>query len=197
MARRGDHTFEELNAMILKAAYEILQEEGFQQVSTRKIAAKIGYTVGTLYNIFQNLDDIFMNLNGMTLDALIKALSEADQTNIKSIAYAYIKFSQNNFHAWSLLFEYQFQDSTMFPRWYQQKVDTLLELVAHSLKRPLDKLSPDKTKECITVLWASIHGISILSSRDKLSKTGASNPKSLIDNLIDNYLNGILSQRIN
>jgi|JI10StandDraft_1071094.scaffolds.fasta_scaffold549330_2 AcrR family transcriptional regulator len=193
MARRGDHTFEELSSMILNAAYEILETEGFQKISTRKIATKIGYTVGTLYNVFQNLEDIFIHLNARTLDSLIKSLSESDVTSIKSLAYAYVKFSQESFNAWSLLFEYQFDDKTQFPRWYQPKVDSLLGIVANSLKDLSGKCSPEKTKESIIVIWSSIHGICILSNRGKLNKTGASDPKSLIDNLIDNYLKGLLA----
>lgn len=193
MARRGDHTFEELSSMILNAAYEILETEGFQKISTRKIATKIGYTVGTLYNVFQNLEDIFIHLNARTLDSLIKSLSESDVTSIKSLAYTYVKFSQESFNAWSLLFEYQFDDKTQFPRWYQPKVDSLLGIVANSLKELSIKCSPEKAKESIIVIWSSIHGICILSNRGKLNKTGASDPKSLIDNLIDNYLKGLLA----
>lgn len=193
MARRGDHTFEELSSMILNAAYEILETEGFQKISTRKIATKIGYTVGTLYNVFQNLEDIFIHLNARTLDTLIKKLSEVDITNIKALAYAYVQFSQENFNAWSLLFEYQFDENTQFPRWYQPKVDSLLAIVANSLKDLTQKCTLEKTKESIIVIWSSIHGICILSSRGKLSKTGASDPKALIDNLIDNYLKGLLA----
>ncbi len=197
MGRRGDHTFEQLNDMILEATKELLSEEGFHNVSTRRIASRIGYSVGTLYNIFQNLDDIYMHLNVRTLDRLIDILREAlnDKTRspIKSIAYAYIKFSIDDFNAWSLLFEYRFQEDLIVPKWYNDRIEQLYDMVGNALGKVLQTDDTASLKEYITVLWAGIHGICVLSTKGKLSRAGIkeSQSQALIDNFIDNYLNGI------
>jgi hypothetical protein len=52
MARRKDHTRVQLKEMSLLAGQKILQEEGIPSFSARKIAKEIGYTVGTVYNVF-------------------------------------------------------------------------------------------------------------------------------------------------
>ena len=41
---------------------------GLSGFSTRQIAKKIGYTLGTLYNIFESYDDIILHINAATLD---------------------------------------------------------------------------------------------------------------------------------
>lgn len=197
MGRRGDHTFDQLNNMILDAAKDLLIEEGFQRISTRKIANRIGYSVGTLYNVFQNLDDIYMHLNGRTLDELIKILDDAiaDKavSQIKSMSYAYIKFSMDHFNAWSLLFEYRFPENVVVPKWYNEKIEHLYSIVGKALAHALQINDPQKLKGYITVIWAGIHGICVLSTKGKLSRAGVQESQSqlLIDNFIDNYLNGV------
>ena len=54
MARRSDHTREEIREMALVATEQIVSVAGFSALSARKIAKKIGYTVGSLYLLFDN-----------------------------------------------------------------------------------------------------------------------------------------------
>lgn len=63
--------------MALAAAGGILDRDGYGALSTRKVAAKIGYTVGSLYFIFRNLDDLILQLNARTLDEMHAAMHTA------------------------------------------------------------------------------------------------------------------------
>jgi AcrR family transcriptional regulator len=197
MGRRGDHTFKELSTMILDSANNILVAEGFQKITTRKIATQIEYSVGTLYNIFQNLDDIYIHLNGRTLDSLIQTLEEAMKekncSQLRSIAYAYVKFSINHFNAWSLLCEYRFSESVNVPKWYEEKIAHLYCIVEKALTNVLNIDNSQHLKKYITVLWAGIHGICALSSKGKFIRTGLVETESqhLVDTFLDNYVNGI------
>ena len=58
MGRRSQHSPEVLREMILDAAEAIVAEGGLTLLSAREIAKRIEYSPGTLYNIFQNLDDV-------------------------------------------------------------------------------------------------------------------------------------------
>ena len=58
MGRRADHSRDELFEMALSAAREIAEEDGLGGLTARRIAAKIGYSAGTLYNLFDDLDDL-------------------------------------------------------------------------------------------------------------------------------------------
>jgi AcrR family transcriptional regulator len=196
MGRRGDHSFEELSKMILDAAYDILEEEGYTKLSTRKIATKIGYTVGTLYNVFQNLDDIFIHINGRTLDKLIEHLNiavakDSKDNKIKLLAQAYIDFSKENFNIWSTLFEYRFEEGHQIPKWYNEKVNNLYGVVEKSIRPLLSPKHQAEVKEIITVLWSGIHGICILSIKGKLDRTGVESASVLVDHFLTNYMNGV------
>ncbi|MES2985279.1 MAG: hypothetical protein V4735_08845 [Pseudomonadota bacterium] len=48
MARRYDHSKEALQEMAISAGQSIIQSQGFGKFSARKVAAEIGYTVGTV-----------------------------------------------------------------------------------------------------------------------------------------------------
>ena len=68
MARRSDHSREEIKEMALNAAMEVLEQEGPKGLSARKVASAIGYTVGTLYLVFKNQQEMVLQLNARTLD---------------------------------------------------------------------------------------------------------------------------------
>ena len=48
MARRNDHSKEELQSMAIDATRSLISQAGYEGVSARKVANSIGYTVGTL-----------------------------------------------------------------------------------------------------------------------------------------------------
>lgn len=196
MGRRGDHSYQQLNDMIVGAAYELMEKEGHANISTRKIAANIGYTVGTLYNIFSNIDDIFIHVNSLTLNKLYFQLHEAaekapNDAKLKALADAYIKFSEENFNLWSLLFEYRLPADQAIPKWYHEKINKMYTLVASVVGSVMPELSEGKLQNTVMVLWACMHGICALSIKGKLDRAGAQSAQVLADNLLDNYLQGL------
>ena len=69
MARRSDHTREELTELAIDAALALIEADGFAQFSARQVAAKIGYTVGTLYNVFGSYDSLLLHVQSQALFA--------------------------------------------------------------------------------------------------------------------------------
>jgi AcrR family transcriptional regulator len=47
---------------ILKAAVQVLIDEGFERATTNRIADRAGYSVGTLYQYFKNKEDIYREI---------------------------------------------------------------------------------------------------------------------------------------
>ena len=70
MGRRSTHTPEQLRHLILDAAQAIIETNGLAGLSAREIARRIGYSPGTIYNMFQNLDDVVLHVEARVLDAL-------------------------------------------------------------------------------------------------------------------------------
>lgn len=195
MGRRGQHSFEELFAMIVDAAYDIVVRDGFERLSTRKIAAQIGYSVGTLYNVFENLDDIFLHLNSRTLDLIIDkirgAALSATENPFNAMAHAYSQFSSENYNIWSLLFEYQMPRDYIAPRWYYAKLTEMFDIVTSVFMRHTG-LAQQEAQKHVAALWGAVHGVCLLSCRDKYIRAGLNlNPEHMIDLVVDNYVRGV------
>ena len=196
MARkRAKHTKEELKKLILKAAREVVLEEGTRELSTRKIMARTGYAVGTLYNFFENLDDVILHLNGQTLDLLQEQLSVIQEKTSKNhpvqlLAHRYFDFSEQFFSEWQLLFEYPMPPKMKYPAWYQKKISQIFELIESRLETRLN-VSKEVLFRASRVLWSGVHGICMLYHTGKLKKTKSETPKVLADDFITHYLNGL------
>ncbi|MCK5284496.1 MAG: TetR/AcrR family transcriptional regulator [Alphaproteobacteria bacterium] len=119
MARRSDHTREELKKAILESSWNIVQKDGFSELTARHIASDIGYAPGTIYNIFNSMDDLYLNINSMTLDKLYDTLSSpkcqaAKKTpvqNMKKMAQLYREFTKEYKPYWLMLFTYILPDN--------------------------------------------------------------------------------------
>jgi AcrR family transcriptional regulator len=195
MGRRSLHTADELRELILNASTELIQEAGLGGLSAREIARRINYSPGTLYNSFENLDDLVLTIEGRLLDGLIATLAAIPtggppRERVHKVASAYLSFAAQNPKLWNLIFEHHLPGSQSVPDSYRQKFEALMGQVEDAL-RPLAKgYSDEDIKRSARVLWAGMHGISSLLSADKLSVITTDDAGALMDNLVSNYLDG-------
>lgn len=90
MARRSEHTKEQLQSIIVDMGEKIISENGLKALTARRLSQNIGYTVGTLYNKFSNLDQIILHVNAKTLDKMIPVLNIASAGGVIPLAIAYL-----------------------------------------------------------------------------------------------------------
>jgi AcrR family transcriptional regulator len=63
MGRRSDHTRPELEELIVDVGSALMTELGFARFSAREVAKRIGYSVGTVYNVFGSADALLLAIN--------------------------------------------------------------------------------------------------------------------------------------
>ena len=73
MPRRSEHSLDEIRALALDAVEDLVASHGPTAISARKVAAQIGYTVGMLYHVFDNVDDLVLQANARLVDQLARA----------------------------------------------------------------------------------------------------------------------------
>ena len=195
MGRRSDHSRDEIREMAIAAAAKHVETEGFQSLTARKVASKIGYTVGTLYHVFRNFDDLLIHLNAKTIDemgALIQRETRKKrnpEVRIRTMAEFYVKYATDHPDRWRLIFEHQAPRGLPTPVLMKERRDVMFEMVADILH----EISPGRSRQEIdhaaTALWSGIHGICILALTGKLYLGGAFSMVKLIDTLIDSVLN--------
>ncbi len=196
MARRSDHSREEIKEMVLSAAEKMILENGLSGLSARKVAQAIGYTVGTLYLIFKNLDDLILHINARTLDRLYKKMTEQQyvvsdsQKALLQLAQTYISFAQTESQLWTIVFEHHSQGEEHAPDWYQERVIRMFAQVEKHLAVLAPHKSEIEIKNAARAIWGGVHGICILAITGNLDIAGVESVDDLTQSLISNYLKG-------
>ena len=76
MGRRSDHTRAELEELILSAGHTLVAEAGLGGFSAREVARRIGYSIGTIHNVFRSSDRLIAALNTRSFVAWAAFLRE-------------------------------------------------------------------------------------------------------------------------
>jgi len=199
MARGPNIDREKMKEAIVEQAGYIIGEEGLQGLSIRKISGRIGCSVGTIYNIFRNLDEVILSVNGLTLDDLHSQLESVvagvvePKIGVQRLAQKYIEFSRDNLHLWNTLFDHRLPAGTPLPGWLQYKIDKPFLLVGKTLA-PLFTNNEERERTA-RILWAGLHGICSLSLSGKLKTVKADTASVLAASFIDTYLAGVYDAR--
>lgn len=195
MGRRSSHTAEELRELIVEASTALITEGGLCSLSAREVARRIGYSPGTLYNVFENLDDLVLTIEGRLIDGLAAELDRvpqigSPQEQALALGRAYMKYTSEKPKLWNLLFEHHLPPGRDVPVWYHQKIDGLMQRVEFAIAPLMPDSKPEVVKRTAQVLWAGVHGITSLATADKLSIAKTEGAGPLVDNLIMAYLAG-------
>lgn len=195
MGRRSTHTPQQLRELILDAAQAIIEAHGLAGLSAREIARRIEYSPGTIYNMFQNLDDVVLHIEARVLDQLDTRLAAIARDhdavrNTQQLAHAYLAFTHEKPRLWNLLFEHHLAKTDQLPGWYQQKLEMLMARVEDAIAPMFADGAEDRRRRAARVLWAGVHGITSLATADKLSVVTTETAGGLIDDFVGTYLAG-------
>lgn len=161
MGRRSDHSRAELRDLILEAGETLMAEAGLSGFSAREVAKRVGYTIGTIHNVFGNVDGLVTAINTRTFDlwadALEARLAEAGTDRIAALVEAYFAFARANPFRWSAIYEHVgVAEAT--PAEQSEVRGRLTRIVvrevAHALGRPAD----DAIGTLARSLVATVHG---------------------------------------
>lgn len=199
MGRRSQHTPEMLRQMILEASEAIVAEGGLALLSAREIAKRIEYSPGTLYNLFDNLDDVVVTIEGRVLDRLARHLKtatsdvadKAPDEKLIALAQAYIAFTHDNPRLWNLLFEHRLPDGQDLPPWYMDKLAGLMAHIETALAPFFAIHEAAERAQAARVLWSAVHGITSLSTSGKLVIVTPQAASVLAEDLVRTYLAGL------
>ena len=198
MARRNDHSREQLKEMALVASESIINQEGIDALSTRKVAREIGYSAGTLYQVFKNFDDLVLQLNSRTLGRLQLQMTQRQRydakNRLKQYGYCYLNFAYHQAELWHLLFEHRAANPEQRPAELLNNIDALFNL----LRVALTELQPTCSENDLSVtansLWSGIHGIAVLMLKGKLFDGDLQSAEQSVNCLMNNFIQGWTSQ---
>lgn len=194
VARRQEHSGEEMIELVAAAAEEIGAQEGLAGITMRRLAKAIGYAPNSIYHAVGDMDQVILHLNARTLNRLHRGLKRrirpGQSANDSALALVdgYMAFVGKNHRLWSILVDYSRSDDDPLPDWYREALSKPLALV----EQVLDPLfaDPEDRSRSVAVLWASLNGIASLSLSGKLGVVTAEEAPDLARLLVSRYLAG-------
>lgn len=174
MARRADHSKAEFETLVVDAAEDLIAREGIDRFSARALSAAVGYTAGSLYHHFKDLDDIVTRVNARTLVGLAHAFNDAatsDDPRVSLHAYAdaFLGYIAVKRHLWNALFEFRRAPDNVVPDWYVEAIASLIRILALCFQQLRPDLPRDDALASSQLLFASIHAVVSLESSGRLA----------------------------
>ena len=194
MARRNDHTHQEIRDMALNNVTVFLGEYCHRELSLRKLAKSIGYVPSTLVNIFGSYNLLLLSSIAQTLDELMQQVNQGLENSatpdeaLKAIAYCYYDFAQQYPNRWRLVFQHNMNGEAL-PDWQENRISQMMGVLEEIIKTINPIKEQSEIEQSSRVIWASVHGITLLSLDDLLFSSTPIDGHLLIDNLLLNYIN--------
>ncbi|MGI9523657.1 MAG: TetR/AcrR family transcriptional regulator [Hyphomicrobiaceae bacterium] len=165
---------ERLQASILSVAREIVSSDGLQGLQARRIAQGAGCSVGTIYNLYNGLDDLIIKVNAATVGQLCDLLNAENKQSIGlslsdrllALGMSYLKFAFENQASWRAVFQHQLPQDRFIPDWYRERQVLLFQPMADILAEVAPEI--DQRLQLARTLFSSLHGIISIALDPKL-----------------------------
>jgi AcrR family transcriptional regulator len=164
-----------LRRELLAVAERIVETEGLEALQARRLALESKASVGTIYNVFGDLDGLILAANETTLDLLSTPLSEAARATeqrplldrLMALALAYQSFAYHHLPRWRAVFEYRLPANRELPPAYAAKRAQLLALIEKAIEGEVPE--NEARGHAARALFAAVHGIIALALDNKLA----------------------------
>ena len=193
MGRRAEHSLEELRSFCVQTAYDIIEKRGLNGLSARAIALDIGYSPGTIYNAFANLDDLVLNVEARLLSELDQYLEAAadgasGESAVVRLARAFVDFAGRRRNLWNLLTTNR-SASASIPDWYSERLAAPQARIAGALSGLQKSSSDNDVKRHSCTISAILFGVAALATTDRMAHlAGGRQAPDIAENLVRCYL---------
>lgn len=196
MGRRSDHTREQLLEMAISSAYKIIKNEGHGGLTARKVAADIGYAVGTIYTLFENLDELSLRVKVLILEELYEEISHTPtgnnpESDLLKLVEVYFAHTAKNENLWKSIFERHDSADGELPDWYLVFVAKPFSVVEQAMQPLFDDNNKEDAQKAARVLWSGIHGIASLAMGGHLDVVTGESPEHMARDMVIKYVAGI------
>lgn len=166
MGRRSDHSRAELEELILAEGHALMAEVGYARFSAREVAKRIGYSIGTIYNVFGSLDALLLAINSRTFtvwaawlrDKLTAAGEGAGEDRIAALVAGYFDFAARNPHLWMAIYDHRLPSGTEMPEGYRRQRAGLTGIVEAEIAKVLPPETRGRAPALARSLVALVHG---------------------------------------
>lgn len=181
MGRRSDHSRQELEALILAEGHRLMAETGYARFSAREVAKRIGYSIGTIYNVFESLDHLLLAINSRTFtlwaQSIRARLERGESDRIAVLVHGYFDFALANPNLWMAIYDHRLGPGQTMPERYAQQRGELTSLVEAEIAAVLPAGSAAQAAALARSLVASVHGHCLFAVNGTFALLGEEGPR--------------------
>ncbi len=185
---------ESFRERLCDVAMQTFAEEGYEAVTLRGLAEKLGCSHATPYRYFADKQEIFAAVCALGFDRFADALERAARTTedpeerVRALGRAYFRFATGQPHAYRIMFELREPAGEAQARYKAKEIrswQALYQAVELAVQANVLAGDPDVIAH---QMWAGLHGLVSLHLAGKLSlgKTA----RSLLEPLVGTLLEG-------
>ncbi len=184
MGRRSDHSREELEDLILAEGGRLMAETGLARFSAREVAKRIGYSVGTISNVFGSVDGLVVAINAHTFrlwsDALESELEGvAGAARIGALVRGYFEFAESHLNRWAAIYEHRLPPEMEMPQRLADERTRLTAIIAREVAAVLPDAEKANAPRLARSLIATVHGHCAFALIGTFALLGESDPLAL------------------
>lgn len=183
MGRRSDHSRTELRELIIAEGHRQIAEHGFSHFSARHVAREIGYSVGTIYNLFPSVDYLLLAINTRTFrqwtEFVAQGLDEASGDRISVLVRAYFDFAREHTNLWMAIYDHRLPADMRLPPEDEEVRRELTLIVIRELSAILSNRSEIAVERLARSLIATVHGHCTFSLNGSFELLGETDPVGL------------------
>lgn len=190
MARKTQEKREDLKLRLIEAARNRIISDGLANLRARDVTQDVGCSLGGLYTVFTDLDDLVIHVNSATLKALEASLALAEAKDrtptdkLRNLARGYLHFAVNHRNLWKSLFDHHPPVGRPSPEWHLEEHMFLMGVIAE----PLAELQPDMPETARAIrartLFGAVHGIVSISLEGRFVGLPIESLEQELDNFV-------------
>jgi len=149
---------------LLVAAREVAAEEGWEAVTVRKIAGRVGYQAPVIYEHFSSKDVLLLELSRLGFATLLDALRAARSSTgdpesiLYALARAYLRFAWESPDLYQVMYGLG-GSSFVAETWEEgQQIGDEVALAVRAVLRAYDREGVNPEGK-VLALWAAMHGL--------------------------------------
>lgn len=165
-----------MRGRILDTALDIIIDQGFENLSVRKIASRIGVTATTIYNYYKNKDELnlMIRLRGFSAlhDLLLRRAKPFDKPEDRMVAMikGYAEFGIDNSSYYEIMFnlntpkylDYRGTPIEELATREKQVALACMALFTETISEHVSDLKDDRAKyiwDQVVMFWSDLHGM--------------------------------------
>ena len=159
---------------LLGCAEATIAAHGLAGLRARDLAACAGCSVGAIYNLVTDLDELVLLVGQRTMARLDSALAAVEgeggevRDQLLAWARAYAAFAISHRERWRALFEFRMATERDFPEWFADTQTRVFGRLEACLAPLLPELDAAALRARARALFAAVHGLVSLGIDDKL-----------------------------